>query len=69
MQRDGETVTVSWAAVWKGFALEWSPALAAGSWTAVPGVSGNTVRLPVSEAPPSSASAIARKMAGDSAGR
>ena len=50
-QRDGDAVVVSWAAAWEGFALERSATMNAGTWTAVPGVSGNTVRLPASEAP------------------
>ena len=50
-QRDGDTVVVSWAAVWEGFALERSAMINGDTWTAVPGVSGNTVRLPAAEAP------------------
>lgn len=50
-QRDGDAVVVSWAAAWQGFALERSATMNGGTWTAVPGVSGNTVRLPAAEAP------------------
>ena len=50
-QRDGDAVVVSWASAWEGFALERSAMINGGSWTAVPGVSGNTVRLPAGEAP------------------
>ncbi|MHB1309851.1 MAG: hypothetical protein ACYC23_22495, partial [Limisphaerales bacterium] len=50
-QRDGDAVVVSWAASWEGFALERSAMINGGTWTAVPGISGNTVRLPASEAP------------------
>ncbi|MHB1309448.1 MAG: hypothetical protein ACYC23_20440, partial [Limisphaerales bacterium] len=50
-QRDGDSVVVSWASAWEGFVLERSATMNGGTWTAVPGVSGNTVRLPASEAP------------------
>lgn len=48
--RDGTTLVLSWPSTATGFVLESSVTLAAGSWQAVPGVSGNTHRVNTSTA-------------------
>lgn len=46
--REGSELVVSWSAVWEGALLQQKRALGDGTWEPVPGVNGNTVRLPVS---------------------
>lgn len=47
--RTGSAVTLSWPAEATGFALEATSDLGAANWTAVGGVSGNSLTLPASE--------------------
>ena len=47
--RSGNSLTISWPAEAAGFALESSPAVAPGSWTPVPGVTGNSVTITATE--------------------
>lgn len=48
--RSGEALTLSWPAGATGFVLESSPAVAPASWSAVSGVSGNSVTVTMSAA-------------------
>ena len=48
--RSGEALTLSWPASATGFVLESSPAVAPASWSAVSGVSGNSVTVTMSAA-------------------
>lgn len=47
IQRAGASVTVSWPAAFVGFTLQANPTVGPGGWVAVPGVTGNSVTVPI----------------------